>query len=179
MIVSIFHKKTQYVELIVTLILSILLIVSVIVVLVKLCGCDIQSEDWFYWPFVIVMIYLFLYGIVEVYACVICVVYDWTTSIVINDKGREISYYNKYTGVIKFNVDDIVEVIRMSKSYPRMIISYVKIILRSGQVILLGNFIDSNSITSLNPRGCRYSHKESIVFEDFLISIMSNSSLKF
>ncbi len=170
--ISIFHRKSQYIYFFASFALSLILIITVFEGLFFMFDNYQQTRDAIFWIAVFVLAYCFLYGLLGLYASIVCIIYDLSTLITIDQKMRNVVYYNKYSGTIKFHVDDIIECTYLSKSYPRLMTSYTRIVLKNEEKILLGQYIDEKTIISLNPMNCKYNHKESIAYEELLKSLL-------
>ncbi len=170
--VSIFQKKKQLFECFLSILFSIPFIVGPIIIWSTPHIENSNTSGFLLLLTNVLLALVFLYGLIELYSCIISVIYDWTTTITIDQKMQYVVYYNKYTGEIKFHTDDIVEVTHLSKNYPRMMLVYVRVLLRDGKKIIIGHFVDTCFITKLYLRNCKYEHAESAVYEDFLISMM-------
>lgn len=170
--VTFFQKVSQYIALILSLVSSSVLLISAMLLSLRIYDGHINFQGALYYLLVALISFCLLYALLGLYSCIICVIYDWTTSITIDKRMRDVVYYNRYTGTIKFNADDIIEITELSKDHPRLMISYTRIVLRNGVKILLGQFVDAECISDLSPVDCKRDHKESIAYEELLISMI-------
>ena len=169
---TIFSKKNKYIDFVLSILFSCPVIYYSIMFFGTALSGEMPSDGYVYWLILVTVICAFLYALLGLYSCIICVIYDWTTSITIDKRMRDVVYYNRYTGTIKFNADDIIEITELSKDHPRLMISYTRIVLKNGVKILLGQFVDAECISDLSPVDCKRDHKESIVYEELLISMI-------